>query len=147
MQYMWFAGPMSYQDPEVIRRLLTETKRWAIVGLSSNRERAAHTISAFLQRVLDKEIVPVHPKAEVVHGETGYATLAEVPGSIDVVDIFLRPDLADAMVDEAIAVGAKAVWLPLDVVCEPAAERAETAGLDVVMNACPAIEAPKLGLS
>src|SRR5690625_1303734 len=115
MQYMWFAGPMSYQDPEVIRRLLTETKRWAIVGLSSNRERAAHTISAFLQRVLDKEIVPVHPKSEVVHGETGYATLAEVPGSIDVVDIFLRPDLADAMVDEAIAVGAKAVWLPLDV--------------------------------
>lgn len=138
---------MTYQDPEVIRRLLTETKRWAIVGLSSNRERAAHTISAFLQKVLNIEIVPVHPKAEVVHGETGYATLAEVPGDVDVVDIFLRPDLADAVVDEAIARGAKAVWLPLDVVCEPAAERARTAGLEVVMNACPAIEAPKLGLA
>jgi len=138
---------MTYQDPEVIRRLLTEAKRWAIVGLSSNRERAAYTISAFLQRVLDKEIVPVHPKVETVHGETGYATLAEVPGSIDVVDIFLRPDLADPVVDEAIRHGAKAIWLPLDVVCEPAAERATAAGLTVVMNACPAIEAPKLGLA
>jgi len=144
---MWFARYMTYQDPEVIRRLLTDTNRWAIVGLSSNRERAAHTISAFLKRVLGKEIVPVHPKAEVVHGETGYATLAEVPGDIDVVDIFLRPDLADAVVDEAIARGAKAVWLPLDVVCEEAAQRAEAAGLEVVMNACPAIEAPKLGLA
>src|SRR5690625_7638313 len=81
---MWFACYMSTSDPEVIRQLLTETKRWAIVGLSANRERAAYTISAFLQRVLDIEIVPVHPKAEVVHGETGYATLAEVPGDIDV---------------------------------------------------------------
>ena len=143
---MWFAGGMTCQDPDVIRRLLTETDRWAIVGLSSNRERAAHTISAFLKRVLDKEIVPVHPKAETVHGETGYASLADVPGDIDVVDIFLRPDLADAVVDQAIERGAKAVWLPLDVVCEPAAERAQAAGLDVVMNACPAIEAPKLGL-
>lgn len=138
---------MSTSDPEVIRQLLTETKRWAIVGLSANRERAAYTISAFLQRVLDIEIVPVHPKAEVVHGETGYATLAEVPGDIDVVDIFLRPELADPVVDQAIARGAKAVWLPLDVVCEPAAERARQAGLMVVMDACPAIEAPKLGLA
>jgi|SRR5690625_886207 len=144
---MWFACYMSTSDPEVIRQLLTETKRWAIVGLSANRERAAYTISAFLQRVLDIEIVPVHPKAEVVHGETGYATLAEVPGDIDVVDIFLRPELADPVVDQAIARGAKAVWLPLDVVCEPAAERARQAGLMVVMDACPAIEAPKLGLA
>jgi len=143
---MWFPRNMTYQDPEVIRRLLTDAKRWAIVGLSSNRERAAYTVAAFLQRVLGKDIVPVHPKAEVVHGETGYETLAEIPGDIDVVDIFLRPDLADPLVDEAIARGAKAVWLPLDVVCEPAAERAAAAGLDVVMNACPSLEAPKLGL-
>src|SRR5690625_4629203 len=137
---MWFACYMSTSDPEFIRQHLTETKRWAILGLSANRERAAYTISAFLQRVLDIEIVPVHPKAEVVHGETGYATLAEVPGDIDVVDIFLRPELADAVVDEAIARGAKAVWLPLDVVCEEAAQRAEAAGLEVVMNACPRSE-------
>src|SRR5690625_8019631 len=102
-----------------MRRLLTEDKRWAIVGLSSNRERAAYTISAFLQRGLDKEIVPVHPKVETVHGETGYATLAEVPGSIDVVDIFLRPDLADPVVDEAIRHGSTSLWLPLDVVSVP----------------------------
>lgn len=138
---------MNYQDLDVIRRLLTDTNRWAIVGLSSNRERAAYTISAFLHRVLNKQIVPVHPRAETVHGQTGYTALAEVPGEIDVVDIFLRPDLADPIVDEAIKIGAKAVWLPLDVVCEPAAERARAAGLDVVMDACPAIEAPKLGLT
>lgn len=143
---MWFASYMSNSESEVIRHLLTETERWAIVGLSANRERAAYTISAFLQRVLNIEIVPVHPKAEVVHGETGYSTLSDVPGDLDVVDIFLRPELADPIVDEAIARGAKAIWMPLDVVCEPAAARARKAGLMVVMNACPAIEAPKLGL-
>lgn len=134
-------------DPEVVRRLLTDTSRWAIVGLSTNRNRPAYTIASFLQRVMNKEIVPVHPKAETVHGETGYATLEQVPGDIDVVDIFLRPELADPMVDAAIARGAKAVWLPLDVICEDAAARAKAAGLDVVMDACPAIEAPRLGLA
>src|SRR5690625_4458289 len=89
-------GSMTYQDPDVIRRLLTETDRWAIVGLSSNRERAAHTISAFLKRVLDKEIVPVHPKAETVHGETGYASLAAEPGDIELGAIIVRPPWAAA---------------------------------------------------
>lgn len=134
-------------DPEVIRRLLTDTRRWAVVGLSSNRHRVAYSIASYLQEALDKEIVPVHPKAEVVHGEQGYASLQEVPGPIDVVDVFVRSELAGAVVDDAIAVGAKAVWLQLGVVDEDAARRAAESGLDVVMDTCPAMEAPRLGLT
>lgn len=135
---------MEYRDPDVIRRLLTDSKRWAIIGLSTNRERAAYTVASYLQKVWNKEIVPIHPKAETVHGARGYATLAEVPGKLDVVDFFVRPELADPLVDEAIAVGAGAIWLQLDVVCEEAAARAQSAGIDVVMDACPAIEGPNI---
>ncbi|PFG38719.1 hypothetical protein ATJ97_1205 [Georgenia soli] len=133
-------------EPDVIRRLLTTPGRWAVVGLSENRARTAYSIARYLQDDLGMEIVPVHPKAETVHGATGYATLAEVPGRIDVVDVFVRSELAGAVVDEAIAVGAGAVWLQLGVVDEAAAERARTAGLDVVMDTCPAMEAPALGI-
>lgn len=133
-------------DPAAIRALLTTPGRWAVVGLSSNRNRAAYNTSAYLLRVLGMEIVPVHPKAEQVHGQTGYASLAEVPGQIDVVDLFVNSRLAGAVVDEAIAVGAKAVWLQLDVIDEAAASRAEAAGLTVVMDACPALEGPRLGI-
>ena len=130
-------------DPEVIRRLLTTPGRWAIVGLSSNRARTAYGIAKYVQD-LGMEIVPVHPKADTVHGATGYASLAEVPGEIDVVDVFVNSSLAGAVVDEAIKVGAKAVWLQQGVIDEAAAERAAAAGLDVVMDTCPAIEAPRL---
>lgn len=133
-------------DPEVIRRLLTAPGRWAVVGLSQNTARTAHAIARYLQRDLGKEIVPVHPRAETVHGERGYTTLAEVPGQIDVVDVFVRSALAGDVVDQAVAVGAQAVWLQLGVVDRAAAQRAADAGLDVVMNTCPAIEAPRLGL-
>jgi predicted CoA-binding protein len=137
---------MHTNDPDVMRRLLSEPGRWAVVGLSDNPSRTAYDIAAYLQR-LGKPIVPVHPKAETVHGATGYATLADVVGPIDVVDVFVRSELAGGIVDEAIAVGAKAVWLQLGVVDEAAAERARAAGLDVVMDTCPAIEAPRLGIA
>src|SRR5690625_454192 len=130
-------------DPEVIRRLLTTPGRWAIVGLSANRARTAYGIAKYVQD-LGMEIVPVHPKADTVHGATGYASLAEVPGEIDVVDVFVNSSLAGAVVDEAIAVGAKAVWPQQGVIDEAAAQRAAEAGLDVVMDTCPAIEAPRL---
>ena len=133
-------------DIEVVRRLLTTPGRWAVVGLSENRSRAAHGVAAYLQRTLGMKIIPVHPRAETVHGESGYASLAEVPGDIDVVDVFVNSELAGDVVDQAISRGAKAVWLQLDVIDEDAAQRAKDAGLDVVMNTCPAIEGPRLGL-
>ncbi len=132
-------------DPAVVRRLLTEPGRWAVVGLSANQGRVAYRIASYLQG-LAMQIVPVHPRADTVHGAPGYATLAEVPGPIDVVDVFVRSELAGAVVDQAIAVGAKAVWLQLGVVDQAAAARAAAAGLDVVMDTCPAIEAPRLGV-
>jgi uncharacterized protein len=133
-------------DPDVVRRLLTTPGRWAVVGLSRNTARTAYSIARYLKDDLGMEIIPVHPRAEEVHGASGYATLADVPGRIDVVDVFVRSELAGAVVDQAIAVGAGAVWLQLGVVDEAAAERAATAGLAVVMDTCPAIEAPTLGI-
>ncbi|UNX55725.1 CoA-binding protein [Georgenia sp. TF02-10] len=133
-------------DDAVIRRLLTTPGRWAVVGLSENPARTAYNESRYIQRDLGMEIVPVHPKAEPVHGAPGYATLAEVPGRIDVVDVFVRSELAGAVVDQAIAVGAGAVWLQLGVVDEAATERAAAAGLDVVMDTCPAMDGPRLGI-
>jgi predicted CoA-binding protein len=131
-------------DDEVIRRLLTPPRRWAVIGLSQNAARVAYTIARYLQAPLGLRIVPVHPSAEPVHGEPGFARLADVPGPIDVVDVFVRGELAVEIIDEAIAVGARAVWLQVGVVDEAAAARARAAGLDVVMDTCPAIEAPRL---
>ena len=142
------AGPAHRNDPETIRRLLTGKGRWAVAGLSANRARVAYRIAAYLQD-LGMEIAPVHPRAEDVHGAPGYPTLAAAAaaGPIDVVDVFVRSELAGAVVDDAIAAGAAAVWLQLGVVDEAAAARAKAAGLDVVMDTCPAIEAPRLGVA
>src|SRR5690554_4405959 len=126
-----------------MRRLLTTRARWAVVGLSGNTSRTAYGVARYVQD-LGMEIVPVHPRADDVHGARGYPTLSEVPDPIDVVDVFVRSELAGAVVDEAIAVGASAVWLQLGVVDEAAAQRAADAGLDVVMDTCPAMEVPRL---
>lgn len=139
--------PEHRNDPDVVRRLLTTPARWAVVGLSQNTARVAYRIASYLTDQLGQEIVAVHPRAEDVLGAPGYRTLADVPGRIDVVDVFVRSELAGAVVDDAIAVGARAVWLQLGVVDAAAAARARAAGLDVVMDTCPAIEAPRLGLA
>ncbi|WP_406480171.1 CoA-binding protein [Streptomyces sp. NBC_01615] len=134
-----------YGDPATIRKILTELgDTWAIVGLSSNQRRAAYGVADVLQRY-GKRIVPVHPKAETVHGEKGYASLADIPFEIDVVDVFVNSDLAGPVADEAVAKGAKAVWFQLDVIDEAAYDRTRAAGLDMVMDFCPAIEIPRLG--
>jgi predicted CoA-binding protein len=125
-------------EGETIERVLAR-QTWAVVGLTANQRRPAYGVARFLQQQ-GKKIVPVNPKAEPVHGEQGYAALADVPFPVDVVDVFRRSAEAGAHVDEAVAVGAKAVWLQLDVVDEAAADRAEAAGLDVIMDRCPAIE-------
>lgn len=136
-----------YGDPETVRRILTEPGgTWAVVGLSSNQRRAAYGVAGVLQR-FGKRIVPVHPKAETVHGEKGYASLADIPFAVDVVDVFVRSDLAGEVADEAAAIGAKAVWFQLGVVDEAAYERTQAAGLAMVMDKCPAIEIPRLGLA
>ena len=123
---------------EDIKSVLT-LKTWAIVGLGNNPERAAFGVAKLLQ---DKghKIIPVHPRAEIVHGEIGYKTLSEIPVPIDVVDCFVNSNLVGKAVDEAIAIGAKAVWLQLDVIDLEAINRAKDAGLLTVMDRCPAIE-------
>lgn len=136
-------------DPAVIERLLRAKGRWAIVGLTTNEWRAAYDTSLFIRDRLGMEIIPVNLPADPVHGETGYARLADIPAAkqpLDVVDCFVNSRRVGDVVDQAIAVGAKAVWLQLGVIDEAAAARAKAAGLDVVMNACPAQEAPRLGL-
>jgi predicted CoA-binding protein len=131
---------------EVIRRVLTTTRTWAVVGCSPDPRRDSHRIARLL---LDRgyEVIPVNPAAgPEVLGRRCYPSLADVPAGagIEVVDVFRRSDRAGVHVDEAIALGAKAVWLQLGVVDEAAAERARAAGLDVVMDRCPAIELPRL---
>jgi predicted CoA-binding protein len=118
---------------------MLKLKTWAIVGLSNNSERAAFRVAKVL---IEKghQIIPVHPKAETVHGQKGYAKLSDIPGKVDVVDIFVNSELAGEVVNDAIALGVKGVWLQLDVIDAGAISRANDAGLLAVMNHCPAIE-------
>lgn len=134
-----------YGDEATVRRILTELgDTWAVVGLSSNQRRAAYGVADVLRR-FGKRIVPVHPRAETVHGAAGYPDLASIPFPVDVVDVFVNSSLAGAVADEAVAIGAKAVWFQLGVVDQAAYERTRAAGLDMVMDRCPAIEIPSLG--
>jgi len=136
-------------DPAVLEKLMRTKGRWAIVGLSTNQWRAAYDTSLFIRDRLGMEIIPVNLPGDPVHGETGYRSLADIPAwkqPIDVVDCFVNSQKVGAVVDQAIAVGAKAVWLQLGVIDEAAAARAKAAGLDVVMNACPAQDARRFGL-
>ena len=123
-------------DP--IDELLT-LKTWAVVGLSNNTERAAYRVAKLLMEK-GHQVIPVHPKAETVHGQKGYAKLSDIPFAVDVVDIFVNSELAGEVVDGAIEIKAKGVWLQLDVIDETAVNRAEKSGLITVMNRCPAIE-------
>lgn len=126
-------------DPETIAFMLDDCTTWAVVGLSGNPDRTAYSIARLLQE-RGKRIVPIHPSAPVVLGEQGYATLADVPFPIDVVDVFRRSEEAGRFADEAVAVGAKGVWFQLGVVDHAAFERARAAGVPMVMDTCPAIE-------
>ncbi|AQT71410.1 MULTISPECIES: CoA-binding protein [unclassified Streptomyces] len=134
-----------YGDPATIRKILTELgDTWAVVGLSNNRDRAAYGVARVLQQY-GKRVVPVHPKAETVHGEPGYASLEAIPFKVDVVDVFVNSELAGAVADQAAAVGAEAVWFQLGVIDEAAFDRTREAGLTMVMDRCPAIEINSLG--
>lgn len=129
-------------DPDEITSVLTDTKLWFVVGLGNNPERAAYYVAAALQ-AHGKRVVPIHPRAEVVHGEQGYASIADAAAAVgppDVVDVFVRSDRAGRFADEAVAAGAGAVWFQLGVIDEAAAERVEAAGRTMIMNTCPKIE-------
>lgn len=128
-------------DPAVIERLMRTKGRWAIVGLTTNEWRAAYDTSLFIRDRLGMDIIPVNLPGDPVHGGQGYRRLSDIPPGkhpIDVVDCFVNSQKVGAVVDEAIAVGAKAVWLQLGVIDEAAAARAKAASLDVVMDVCPA---------
>jgi predicted CoA-binding protein len=132
--------------PEEIRATLLDSATWFVVGLRNNPSRAAYDVSAALQGH-GKRIVPIHPRAEVVHGEQGYATIAEAAAAVgppDVVDVFIRADRAGQFADEAIEAGAHAVWFQLRVIDDDAAQRVVDAGLTMIMDRCPVIEFPRL---
>jgi predicted CoA-binding protein len=126
-------------DETTIRELLTGTTTWAVVGLSTNTFRPAYGVARFLQSV-GKRIVPVHPRAETVHGEPGYPTLADIPFDVDVVDVFVNSRRAGAIADDALRTAARGVWFQLGVIDEAAFERTTAAGVPMVMDTCPAIE-------
>jgi predicted CoA-binding protein len=143
-------GDPHANDPAVLRRLLTTPATWAVVGLSTDVHRTAHGVAQWMRQALGHRIIPVHPRAEEVFGETGYRSLADLPDGeqVAVVDCFVNSSRVGAVVDEAIAqrdrLGVGAVWLQLGVIDEAAAQRAAAAGLDVVMDTCPMIEYPRI---
>ena len=126
---------MSINSQETIRRILDECRTIAVVGLSSDSNRASNSVSAYMRRN-GYRVIPVNPNETSVFDEKAYPDLFAVPEKIDLVDVFRRPAEAGKAVDEAIAVGAKAVWLQEGVIDKAAAQRALDAGLMVVMDRC-----------
>lgn len=126
---------MSINDPKAIETILNECRTIAVVGLSSNPIRPSYDVASYLQRN-GYRIIPVNPNETEVLGEKAYPSLADVPEPVDLVDIFRRSEEAGQYVDEAISLGAKAVWMQDGVTDEAAAQRALNAGLMVVMDDC-----------
>jgi uncharacterized protein len=124
-----------YQDPEVIRRVLTTARTVAIVGMSADPQRASAFVASYLQHE-GYRILPVNPRGGHVLGETIYPDLASIPAPVDVVDVFRPPAEAVGLARQAIAIGARTLWLQLRIVNLEAAELARAAGLDVVMDRC-----------
>jgi len=138
-------GVSAFHNPPdgVIRHILLYPRRITVVGCSPDATRDSHRIARLLMHK-GHTMVPVNPEVREILGQTCFASLRDIPGSVDMVDIFRRADQAGAIVDEAIAVGAKIVWMQLGVVDEAAAARAQAAGLTVIMDRCPAIEYARL---
>ena len=126
-----------------IERVLRVSRTWAVVGCSPDPGRTSHRIARVLQGA-GYRVIPVNPAADEILGERCYPSLTDIPEQVDVVDVFRRTELAGVHVDEAVAIGAHAVWCQLGVFAGAAGERARAAGLDVVEDSCPAIELPRL---
>lgn len=138
--------PRHHSTPAELREILTRYRTVAVVGLSTDESKPSYHVAEYLQRA-GYRIVPIHPKAERILGEKAYASLREVPASVgvEIVDVFRRPDAVMEHAEEAIAIGAKVLWLQEGVINNAAAERAKAAGLAVVMNLCMLKEHAALG--
>jgi predicted CoA-binding protein len=133
--------PLSNASDEEIKRVLQQAKTIAVVGLSDNPERESHQVAAYLQ-AQGYRIIPVNPHAQEILGERAYPSLLAIPEDlvVDVVDIFRRPEFIPEIVDQAIARGAKAIWMQKGLAHNAAAEKARAAGLVVVMDRCMMVE-------
>ena len=132
-----------FSDPQVAKKILESYTTFAIVGCSANPGRASNSVADFLMRN-GYQVIPVNPNEQQCFGKDCYPDLRSIPFPVDVVDIFRRSEFVAPHVDEAIEVGAKAVWMQLGVIDPVAAGKAAAAGLDVVMDRCPAIDHPRL---
>ncbi len=126
-----------------LRKILATPRTIAVVGCSPDPNRDSHRIAALL-KAKGHTVIPVNPGCQEVLGEQCFATIRDIPEPVEMIDVFRRPEFVDQIVDDAIAVGAKILWLQLDVINEPAACKAQAAGLTVVMDRCPAIEYRRL---
>lgn len=136
---------MPINSDEGIREVLSSTKTIALVGASPNPQRASHSVMHYM---LDRgyRVIPVNPNVKEVLGQKTVASLKDIQEPVDMVDVFRKSEHAGPLCDEAIAIGAKSVWLQLGVINEEGAKRAEAAGLKVIMDRCPAIDMPRLGM-
>lgn len=136
--------PVRYQDPETIRAVLHEAKTIAVVGLSPNPGRPSHDVARYLQ-AQGYRIVPVNPTEQEILGEPCYASLSDIPFPIDLVDVFRRPEYVPAIAEEAVKIGAKALWLQFGVISPEGEEIAERGGLRVVVDRCTKVEHMRYG--
>ena len=132
-----------FYSADTAREILTRFKRWAVVGASADPSRPSFGVMRYFVNN-GYDVVPVNPNQKACQDLECYPDLKSVPGAVEVVDLFRRSEFVGPHVDEAIEIGAKAVWMQLDVIDEEAAQRASDAGLLVVMDRCPAIEHPRL---